>query len=143
MKTYIGTKTINAKPMTRGEYTALRGWSVPENENPNDAGYLVEYPDSQPGNHPDFVGYISWSPAEVFQNSYKLAETFLDRLTIEYAELDTKISKLTAFINSSASLTLAHEQYLLLASQSRHMKAYADILESRIRLINADNQAKA
>lgn len=25
MKTYIGTKIINAKPMTRGDYNVLRG----------------------------------------------------------------------------------------------------------------------
>ena len=43
MNRYLGTKLINAKPMNRAEYNALRGWAVPADENPDDAGYLVEY----------------------------------------------------------------------------------------------------
>lgn len=44
MKQYIGTKEVKATPMNRGDYNALRGWQVPENENPADDGYLVVYP---------------------------------------------------------------------------------------------------
>lgn len=44
MKTYIGTKVIQAaKEMSRKEYCEYRGWKVPENENPEDRVYLVEY----------------------------------------------------------------------------------------------------
>ena len=50
MQQFIGTKLINAKPMTRGEYNKYRGWEVPDNENPEDAGYLVEYQDSPTAN---------------------------------------------------------------------------------------------
>ena len=71
MKRYIGTKLINAKPMSRAEYNAIRGWVVPADENPNDAGYLVEYVDGGKANHPDFAGYISWSPADVFGRAYR------------------------------------------------------------------------
>ena len=71
MKKYIGTKLINAKPMTRQEYNDLRGWTVPSDENPNDDGYLVEYVDGGKANHPDFEGYISWSPKDVFERTYK------------------------------------------------------------------------
>lgn len=70
MKTYTGTKTLRAKPMTRGEYNALRGWDMPADENPADAGYLVEYLDGGKANHPDFENYISWSPADVFERTY-------------------------------------------------------------------------
>ena len=59
---YIGTKRIKAKPMTRGEYNKYRSWITPENENPNDEGYLVKY-------YPD--GYQSWSPKEAFENAYR------------------------------------------------------------------------
>jgi hypothetical protein len=45
MKTYTGTKTINAKPMTRGDYNKFRGWEIPADEDPAEAGYLVEYTD--------------------------------------------------------------------------------------------------
>lgn len=71
MQKYIGTKTINAKPMTRGEYNALRGWEVPADENPADAGYLVEYTDSPNPNVEGYAGYVSWSPADVFERAYQ------------------------------------------------------------------------
>lgn len=70
MKTYIGTKIINAKPMTRGDYNALRGWTVPADENPDDAGYLLEYLDGGKANVPGFTGYVSWSPEDVFVRAY-------------------------------------------------------------------------
>lgn len=60
MKTYIGTKVIEAKPMNRGDYNKYRGWEIPADENPTDKGYLVKYPD----------GYESWSPAKVFEEAY-------------------------------------------------------------------------
>ena len=66
MNRYIGTKTINAKPMSRQAYNNLRGWVVPADEDPADDGYLVEYIDGGQANHPDFDGYISWSPKDVF-----------------------------------------------------------------------------
>ena len=46
MHTYIGTKVIKAFPMTRKEYNDERGWALPANENGDDPGYLVIYPDS-------------------------------------------------------------------------------------------------
>ena len=61
MEKYIGVKMINAKPMTRGEYNELRGWTIPADENPKDEGYLVKYSDD----------YISWSPKDVFEKAYR------------------------------------------------------------------------
>ena len=85
MKQYIGTKTLNAKPMTRGEYNTLRGWAIPADENPVDAGYLVEYLDGGKANHPDFANYISWSPSDVFERSYKPTVASGDDVAIERA----------------------------------------------------------
>lgn len=70
MQKYIGTKEIKAIPMSRGEYNKLRGWEVPTDENPNDEGYLVEQVNSKK-NHPNFDGYISWSPKNVFEATYQ------------------------------------------------------------------------
>lgn len=70
MPAYVGTKVMNAKPMTRGDYCALRGWDVPADEDASDAGYLVEYTDKLDGNVPGFDGYVSWSPADVFERAY-------------------------------------------------------------------------
>jgi Protein of unknown function (DUF2829) len=68
---FIGTKQLRAKPMTRGEYNAFRGWALAENECGDDQGYLVEYLDGGQPNHPDFSAYISWSPADVFEKAYR------------------------------------------------------------------------
>ncbi len=70
MQKYIGTKIINAKPMNRLDYNILRGWELPADENGADDGFLVEYIDGGKANHPDFNGYISWSPADVFDRAY-------------------------------------------------------------------------
>lgn len=75
MKPYIGTKRVNAKPMNRADYNALRGWEVPADEDPADDGYLVEYLDGGKANHPEFKGYISWSPKDVFERAYKHTRT--------------------------------------------------------------------
>lgn len=60
MKKYIGCKLLGAEPMTRGDYNIFRGWQIPENENTEDEGYLVKYPD----------GYVSWSPKDIFEKTY-------------------------------------------------------------------------
>ena len=89
MKQYIGTKEVKATPMNRGDYNALRGWQVPENENPADDGYLVVYPNGE-SNVDGFDGYVSWSPKKQFEEAYQVADTFKDRLTIEYAQLEER-----------------------------------------------------
>ena len=83
MKTYIGTKSVKMQPMTRGKYNALRGWVVPEDENPSDEGYLVEYLDGGKPNHPDFAGYISWSPKEQAEAAYRPVDGLTFGLAIE------------------------------------------------------------
>ncbi len=64
MKKYIGTKLIEAEPMTLGAYNVHRGWQIPANEDPEKEGYLVRYPD----------GYESWSPKEIFDQAYLAVE---------------------------------------------------------------------
>lgn len=69
-KTYIGTKVIHARPMTRQAYNDYRGWQLPDNEDGADNGYLVEYVDGGKANDPRHAGYISWSPKDVFERAY-------------------------------------------------------------------------
>jgi len=71
MKTYIGTKLIQAQPMTRAAYNEYRGWVLPANENGEDTGYLVEYIDGGKANDSRHAGYISWSPSDVFAKAYR------------------------------------------------------------------------
>lgn len=70
MDQHIGTKIVNAKPMTRAEYNIFRGWALPDDENGEDAGYLVEYLDGGAPNTPHYSGYISWSPKAQFDAAY-------------------------------------------------------------------------
>lgn len=73
MKTYIGTKVIEAREMTRGNYNIYRGWKIPADENPEDEGYLVVYAD----------GYKSWSPKAVFDEAYRPMEGMTFGLALE------------------------------------------------------------
>ena len=58
--------------MTRLEYNSFRGWFLPEDEVGSDKGYLVEYLDGKSkANTTTYKGYVSWSPKEVFDNSYR------------------------------------------------------------------------
>lgn len=61
MKTYIGTKTIKARPMTRGEAEALLKRDIGGAHPLAADGYLVEYKD----------GYQSWSPKGAFDEAYR------------------------------------------------------------------------
>lgn len=71
MRTYIGTKVIAAKPMNKIDYCSYRGWIMPDDEDPMEEGYLVEYEGTENQNHKDHVGYISWSPKDTFDKAYK------------------------------------------------------------------------
>ena len=59
-KTYIGTKVLKAKPMTRREYNDLRGWTLPEGENGADEGFVTD----------NCHGHIQWQPKDVFLDSF-------------------------------------------------------------------------
>ena len=93
MQQYIGVKQINAQAMTREEYNELRGWTVPADENPDDAGYLVEYVDGGQANHPDFAGYISWSPKDVFERAYRPTQGMTFGLAIEAMKQGAKVAR--------------------------------------------------
>ena len=107
---YEGTKRVYAKPMNRAEYNAYRGWEVPADENPNDEGYLVEYVDGGRGNDSRHAGYISWSPKDVFERSYKEVKTVpglaphQQRVVDEHADLLDRLRKLRAFIGDEKGL---------------------------------------
>ena len=87
MITHIGTKLIRAQAMSRAEYNAYRGWALPSDENGDDAGYLVEYLDGGQSNHPNHVGYISWSPADVFDRAYRQTTGLSFGMAIEALKL--------------------------------------------------------
>lgn len=84
MERYIGTKIIDAEPMTRGEYNKFRGWQIPANENPDDAGYKVIYSDN----------YVSWSPATVFEEAYRRCDALPFSLAIEALKKGKRVARI-------------------------------------------------
>lgn len=92
MKEYIGVKQIKAKEMSRQEYNDYRGWKLPEDENGSDEGYLVEYPDGAE-NHPNHDGYISWSPAGVFNAAYMQTDGLTFGLAVEAIKKGKKVAR--------------------------------------------------
>jgi hypothetical protein len=93
MKRYIGTKLINAKPMTRQAYNDFRGWTLPTDENGADEGYLVEYVDGGKGNTNHYEGYVSWSPADVFDRAYRPCEGMTFGQAIESLKAGQKVAR--------------------------------------------------
>lgn len=140
MKTYTATKTVKARPMTKGEYHNYRYWEVLPSDEP---GYLVEYPDGE-RNHHDHKGYISWCPKEIFERYNRVSETFLDRIKIEKEDLSANLTTFSAFAQSEGfkSLsptvqTLMTVQFIptvqaLLTVQFMLMESYESILEAQI-----------
>lgn len=90
MRKFIGSKLIEAKPMTRGEYNIYRGWAIPADENQEDAGYLVRYSDT----------YVSWSPKDVFDNAYLVVD--------DNKDLPSGVSIGTSMVENFISYTDTH-----------------------------------
>ena len=131
MKTYTGTKTLKARPMSKEEYCKYQGWKVPEGEDPKEEVYLVEHP-PEPGkksNHIDHEGYISMSPKYVFDKYYKVSDTFVDRLNIEADELLEKINKLSSGLKSGK---VPLDQFQTLEDQLSIMEDYQFALRARL-----------
>lgn len=116
-KKYIGTKLVEAAPMSANDAEEC-GFKT---GGKTCDGYWVRYED----------GYESWSPKEVFEKAYKLAETPLDRMRIESDELCKKFSGLASFIESEKFKELDSVTQGMLKVQYRMMCNYWQILNQR------------
>lgn len=118
MKQYIGTKTIQACPMT-----SLKAEEMPERKlsDVEEDGYLVKYED----------GYLSWSPKEVFEKTYKIAETPEDRIAIEHSDLNEKQNRLIKFTQSEGFNNLPKSTQAMLLGQMDIMSSYIHVLAHR------------
>lgn len=127
MKKYIGTKQIEAEPMTMGEAYRrglLHAGRVPSESEKSKDGYYVRYDN----------GYESWSPADVFEKAYKVADTFLDRLRIERDELHDRYVKAKNYLSSPlAEKQLTPREKGSLAAQVEFMRQYLLCVEERIK----------
>lgn len=129
MKTYIGTKQVKAEPMN--ELTAVEKGYARKNEDNHEwrEGYHVQY------TNPDGSTYDSWSPKQLFEQAYKCADSFLDRLQIERDELKERYDKLSNLENVDTVKECGSRHAWILSLQHTSMGMYLDHLETRIKLL--------
>lgn len=145
MKKYVGTKVVEARQMTRGAYNKFRGWQIPADENPEDAGYLVKYSDD----------YVSWSPAYAFEEAYReydenklpatavgmMSEDYKERFKAEYKQLTIRIEGLKGMLKKWDEGTLSFEPTCprsIYDLQLEGMTDYMAVLEARAVMENVD-----
>ena len=78
---YIGTKLINAEPMTRADFEAKHGRSVGGDK--HGEGYEVTYEG----------GYQAWSPKDVFDAAYRPINAMTFGLAIEALKMGKKVAR--------------------------------------------------
>lgn len=125
---------VNAIPMTRQAYNDMRGWKLPENENGEDEGYLVEQVDFGP-----VGGHVTWVPKDAFERHHVAMGTNAEhvlpwklRVLAEKAQLDQRLYGLTIYIKTEHFKSLSSAQRLLLNEQHRLMTEYSNVLQVRI-----------
>ena len=101
LKPYIGTKMVMAEQMAKSAAVA-KGWARPSSEGNEDVpGYHVQY------TNPDGSTYDSWSPKDVFEQSYQIVENFKDRLFTAKLRLRMLIAEAEIMLNSGFKLLRA------------------------------------
>lgn len=101
LKLYIGTKMVKAEPMVKSA-AVTKGWARPSSEGNEDVpGYHVQY------TNPDGSIYDSWSPKDVFEQSYQIVENFKDRLFTAKLRLNMLIAEAETMLNSGFKLLRA------------------------------------
>ena len=83
MEKYIGFEVLTAEPMTRGAYNEFRGWTVPQDENPEDQGFKVNRED----------GHVSWFPKITFDNMYRSTEGMTFGLAVEAMKKGQRVAR--------------------------------------------------
>lgn len=92
MTFYLGTKAVLATPMNRLTYNLYRGWDLPDDENPLDAGYLIE-DNAGAANHPEHKGFIQWLPAAEFERTYRSSGSFSFGHAVELLKTGHKVAR--------------------------------------------------
>lgn len=140
MNVYIETNKVNAMELTRGGYNLYRGWTIPEDENPEDEGYLIM----------DTVReHVCWKPKKVFEETHKpfekfskltdtvpymCSESYRDRFLAEYFQLKIRYDALRYMVEKwdkgELNFTPTCERSLY-GIQLTFMYDYLTILEGR------------
>lgn len=87
MKDYVGVEWVQAKPMTRGDYDIHRGWTIPQDDNPSDEGYIIERDN----------GHVNWIPKDIFEKTYH--ESIADEIEMVELKHDLLTTKYTGVVH--------------------------------------------
>ena len=95
MNSFIGTKMVNAQPMTKDGFERMKGDAGLQCQATgiHIDGYLVEYRDGGPANVPGYDGYVSWSPRDVFERSYRPCDGMSFGLAIEALKAGKRVAR--------------------------------------------------
>ena len=126
-----------AAPMKLGEYAKLRGVPLPENEDPDANGFLVEQPGA-PKNVDGFVGSIIWMVDAYFKDKFEVARvlkvtTHVERMFAELCEMTERIAKLEAFLKTEMHASLPRLEQQDQKDQLKAMQDYVCFLSRRVR----------
>lgn len=127
---YTGTKTIKACPMTLGDAEKFLKRKIDASTADNREsipGYLVEYEDN----------YRSWSPKDVFEKAYRISETYIDRMLIEYEEAKGRYIDGRKYQYTDAYFDLSTEEWALLNAQLYAMEEYLAKLSELVGYVKA------
>lgn len=124
MKKYIGTRNVEAEPMTMGEAFEREllhkgGYNVSKKDN---KGYHIKYDN----------GYESWLPAEAFENTYKSVDTPLDRVFLEEVEVSDRFYKLYSYLNCDKRPRLDDISRAMLDAKCDLLYDYKELLRQRV-----------
>lgn len=126
MKKYVGTKQVEAEPMTMGEADNKKlvaiGSSRLSTYEKSSEGYHVKYDD----------GVETWLPKDEFEKTYRCSETSIDKMLIEAEDLQRRIEKISKILDSDNEIP--RRKYSLLKAQYASMISYSTILVERIRM---------
>ena len=121
MQQFTGTKTVKACKVSRKCAEEIIGRVIKE-DCEDEPGYLVQYPD----------GYTSWSPKKVFEEVYRISETYIDRMKIEQEEVAKRYLDGRKFSFTQKFRDLSESEKKMLLNQLNEMEAYLYTLGGRI-----------
>ena len=128
MKKYIGTKQVEAEPMTMGEADNKKlvaiGSSRLSTYEKSSEGYHVKYDD----------GVETWLPKDEFEKTYRCSETSIDKMLIEAEDFNLKAAKLGSFLNAEKQEILSDQKRNLLNAQYAAIVSLSTIILERIRV---------
>ena len=128
MKKYIGTKQVEAEPMTMGEADNKKlvaiGSSRLSTYEKSSEGYHVKYDD----------GVETWLPKDDFEKTYRCSETSIDKMLIEAEDFNLKAAKLGSFLNAEKQEILSDQKRNLLNAQYAAIVSLSTIILERIRV---------